>query len=92
MKAILTAVAALGLLAGTALAADDKASPDAGKSTNSDGSAGANAAQPGTTIDQTKNSGSDPSAAGKSTNSDGTSGATGGSSGSTSGASGSTSK
>jgi hypothetical protein len=78
MKVFIAATAAMALLAGAALAADTKASPDAGKSTNSDGSPGKNANQQGTTIDQTKNSGSNPSEAGKSTNSDGSSGATGG--------------
>lgn len=87
MKAILAATAALAMLAGTAVAADNQMksgqpNPDAsGKSTNSDGSPGTNASSPGTTINQTENTGTNPSAAGKSTNSDGSSGANGASSG-----------
>jgi hypothetical protein len=88
MKNILAAAAALTMMTGISVAADTQmksgqtaTDPAAGKSTNSDGSAGTNAAAPGTTINQTDNTGINPSAAGKSTNSDGSSGATGGSSG-----------
>ncbi len=87
MKAILAATAALLLFTATVVAEETKMQPgepttgDAGKSTNSDGSAGANPSSEGTAINQSKNTGSDPSSAGKSTNSDGSSGATGASSG-----------
>jgi hypothetical protein len=70
MKTLLAATAALALLAAPVLAADNPApSPDAGKSTNSDGTAGkgADGAATGT-------SGND-AAPGKSTNSDGSTGA-----------------
>lgn len=86
MKVILAATAALLLSTATIMAEETKMQPgepstgDAGKSTNSDGSPGTNPASKGTAINQSKNTGSDPSA-GKSTNSDGTSGATGASSG-----------
>ncbi|WP_295559201.1 hypothetical protein [uncultured Hyphomicrobium sp.] len=87
MKAILAATAALLLSTATVVAADSKMQPgqpstgDAGKSTNSDGSAGANPSSDGTVINQSKNTGSNPDSAGKSTNSDGSSGASGASSG-----------
>jgi hypothetical protein len=87
MKVILAAAAALTMVTGIAVAADTQmksgqaTDPAAGKSTNSDGSQGTNASAPGTTINQTENTGVNPSAAGKSTNSDGSSGAAGASSG-----------
>jgi hypothetical protein len=94
MKKIFATAAACALLAGTALAADTDTksgqtatSPEAGKSTNSDGSRGTNESTPGTAINQTKNTGSDPNSAGKSTNSDGSTGATGESTGDGSGGS-----
>lgn len=87
-KIMMAAIAALSVSAGAALAADTTMQPGesstgaANKNTNSDGSPGSAASSPGTTINQTENSGSNPAAAGKSTNSDGSSGATGGTSGS----------
>lgn len=87
MKSILAASAALLLSTAAVIAEETKMQPgdpstgSAEKSTNSDGTRGANEQAPGTAINQTKNSGANSSDAGKSTNSDGSSGATGESSG-----------
>lgn len=87
MRTILAASVALFLSTAAVTAQDSKMEPGdsttgtAGKSTNSDGSPGANTASQGTVINQSKNTGSNPDEAGKNTNSDGTSGATGASGG-----------
>ncbi len=87
MRMYFAVAAALLLSTASVMAEESKVKPgqpttgESGKSTNSDGSTGSAPSSPGTVINQSKNTGSDPSQAGKSTNSDGSSGATGASSG-----------